>query len=163
MSASSRPTSCPWSAMASARFTLTDDFPTPPLPDETAITRVRGAHHRWSRMFACMSTRLLHELCALALGHRPDFDHDIVDFRQCSHLANDIVFDLIAHRTRRDCQRNPDCGALVDDFDALDHAQLDNVAAELGVEYAAECFFDGFGDRHSHIVSWTVYEITLRR
>src|SRR5262249_38592789 len=41
MSASSTPTLCPPAASAAARFTVTDDLPTPPLPLATANTRVR--------------------------------------------------------------------------------------------------------------------------
>ena len=40
MSASTTPTLWPWAASASARFTVTDDLPTPPLPLATATTRV---------------------------------------------------------------------------------------------------------------------------
>src|ERR1700729_373583 len=40
MSASSRPTFLPAAAMATARFTVTDDLPTPPLPLATAYTLV---------------------------------------------------------------------------------------------------------------------------
>ena len=40
MSASSTPTRKPWAARAAARFTVTDDLPTPPLPEATAMTRV---------------------------------------------------------------------------------------------------------------------------
>ncbi len=42
MSASSKPTRWPRSAMASARLTLADDLPTPPLPLPTAMTLVNG-------------------------------------------------------------------------------------------------------------------------
>ena len=41
MSASSRPTTKPRAARPAARLTVTDDLPTPPLPDEMARTRVR--------------------------------------------------------------------------------------------------------------------------
>ena len=40
MSASSTPTFCPAAASAAARFTVTEDLPTPPLPLATAYTRV---------------------------------------------------------------------------------------------------------------------------
>ena len=36
MSASTSPTARPMSAIATARFAVTDDFPTPPLPDAIA-------------------------------------------------------------------------------------------------------------------------------
>src|ERR1041384_6701856 len=39
MSASMRPTRCPRAASATAMFTATVDFPTPPFPELTAITR----------------------------------------------------------------------------------------------------------------------------
>ena len=43
MSASTTPTSAPSSASAAARFAVSDDLPTPPLPEATAITRVDGS------------------------------------------------------------------------------------------------------------------------
>src|SRR5690606_25180523 len=42
MSASSTPTVNPWAATATARLTVTDDLPTPPLPDAIATTLVVG-------------------------------------------------------------------------------------------------------------------------
>jgi len=41
MSASSSPTASPRAAIAAARLTVIEDFPTPPLPEATAYTRVR--------------------------------------------------------------------------------------------------------------------------
>src|SRR5688500_5932505 len=41
MSASTTPTDRPLAASAAARFTVTLDLPTPPLPDAIAYTRVR--------------------------------------------------------------------------------------------------------------------------
>ena len=41
MSASTTPTFRPSAAIEAARFTVTEDLPTPPLPDATAYTRVR--------------------------------------------------------------------------------------------------------------------------
>ena len=43
MSASITPTSAPPAASDAARFAVSDDLPTPPLPDATAITDVAGA------------------------------------------------------------------------------------------------------------------------
>ena len=43
MSASSTPTVRPVAARAAARLTVTDDLPTPPLPDATSTTFVVGA------------------------------------------------------------------------------------------------------------------------
>src|ERR1043166_1808413 len=43
MSPALRPARCPCAASATARFTATVDFPTPPLPELTAITRPRCA------------------------------------------------------------------------------------------------------------------------
>lgn len=40
MSASTTPTFRPSAAIAAARFTVTEDLPTPPLPEATAYTRV---------------------------------------------------------------------------------------------------------------------------
>ncbi len=41
MSASTTPTFRPSAAIAAARLTVTEDLPTPPLPEATAYTRVR--------------------------------------------------------------------------------------------------------------------------
>jgi hypothetical protein len=41
MSASTTPTERPRWARATARFTVSEDLPTPPLPEATAYTRVR--------------------------------------------------------------------------------------------------------------------------
>ncbi len=41
MSASTMPTVMPWAAIATARLTVTDDLPTPPLPEVIAYTCVR--------------------------------------------------------------------------------------------------------------------------
>ena len=43
MSASMTPTLCPAAASAAARFTVTEDLPTPPLPLATASTLVSDA------------------------------------------------------------------------------------------------------------------------
>ena len=52
MSASSTPTVRPVAASAAARFTVTDDLPTPPLPEPTSTTLVVGASEvssgRWA-------------------------------------------------------------------------------------------------------------------
>ena len=45
-SASTAATLCPRCASATARFVVTDDLPTPPLPDAIASTRVRGVGER---------------------------------------------------------------------------------------------------------------------
>ena len=47
----------PGAARATARFTVTDDFPTPPLPEEIPTTRVRdpGAMKRLGRPASCPS------------------------------------------------------------------------------------------------------------
>ncbi len=48
-SASTAATRCPRSASATDRLVVTDDFPTPPLPDEIASTRVRESVNGFTR------------------------------------------------------------------------------------------------------------------
>lgn len=48
MSPSIRPTRCPALASAMARFEATVDFPTPPLPDEIAMTLPRFGSDSWA-------------------------------------------------------------------------------------------------------------------
>ena len=54
MSASSTPTVRPLAARAAARLTVTEDLPTPPLPELMATTRVRGptevCSSRWAML-----------------------------------------------------------------------------------------------------------------
>ena len=70
MSASSTPTFCPPAASAAARFTVTDDLPTPPLPLATAYTRVseEGWANGISRSGA-PAAELALQLAALLLAH----------------------------------------------------------------------------------------------
>ena len=64
MSASSTPTRSPRAASAAARFTVTELLPTPPLPLETARTRVvagisvSGAFSRGVQRAACIAAVL---------------------------------------------------------------------------------------------------------
>ena len=52
-SASTAATAWPRAASATARLVVTDDLPTPPLPDDTAITRVRESVNGLGRAAAC--------------------------------------------------------------------------------------------------------------
>ena len=71
MSASTIPTVRPALAMASARLTVTDDLPTPPLP--LAIAKTLVSDPGWANgisLAGLAAAEVLLELGALLVGHR---------------------------------------------------------------------------------------------
>src|SRR5215471_10813955 len=106
MSASTTPTESPDRAMAAARLTVTEDFPTPPLPEAMAKTRVSDPG-----------------------------------------LANGI-----SRSTTPAFERSRDCrawrGAAVGDVDRLDHPEVGDRSADLGVVDGGECGLDGVTSGH---------------
>ena len=77
MSASTTPTFSPSAAIAAARFTVTEDLPTPPLPEATAYTRVSepGLAKGTSRS-ACAAAQRGRQLLALLVAHHVQLDVD---------------------------------------------------------------------------------------
>ena len=83
MSASTTPTDSPSAAIAAARLTVTDDLPTPPLPDATANTRVsESARANGISRSASPAAQLLRHLLALLVAHDVEHDGDLGDARQ---------------------------------------------------------------------------------
>ena len=77
MSASSTPTVRPRAASATARFTVTDDLPTPPLPLAIGEDPGRGAGPRCpARVLARVQAGALHRRRLLLLGHLAVLDAD---------------------------------------------------------------------------------------
>ena len=52
------------------------------------------------------------------------------------------VIAVTSHGTGRDRERDTDYDRRAVDFDARDHAEIDDVAAELGVDHTAQSRFD---------------------
>ena len=95
------PVSMPEREMARARLTLNDDFPTPPLPLETAMTRVCGlimvgdADSRARRRTLPISS----ERCDVVIAVTST-ETDL-DGGNGFDLSYDVVFDLVAALDRR--------------------------------------------------------------
>ena len=75
MSASTTPTDSPRAAIATARFTVTDDLPTPPLPEATQYTRVSepGWANGISRLGRA-AAQVLAQVGALLVAHHVEVD-----------------------------------------------------------------------------------------
>ena len=135
MSASSRPTTSPRRARATARFTLTEDLPTPPLPEATASTLVRrrevGRHRPVLGLEAC----LRHERGALALVHDAGADLDARRHPRAPSAGLDVGAQLISKRAGGDREGDLHPHASRLDLDRAHHAELDDVAAELGIDH----------------------------
>ena len=135
-SASTIPTRSPWAASAHARFTVTEDFPTPPLPLATAWTFVSdpGALNgmpRWPP-----APQLLLEGVALRLRHDLQVDLDAGDAGNGGQGRLGVGRDGPAQRAARDGQEYHDPhAAAVGDLHGLHHAQLGDGAAEFRVDH----------------------------
>ena len=135
MSASSTPTVSPRAASAAARFTVTDDLPTPPLPLATASTRVvddtsvGAACSRALKRARCMAA----DFCSLVISPYSTFT-EVTPGRP-------RTFDSTSWRIC-DPQRTPGGGerhlhhdvAVGADPDVVDHAQVDDRGVQLGVD-----------------------------
>ena len=141
MSASRRPTTRPRWARATARLTVTDDLPTPPLPDDTARTRavagmsVDTARSSWALRRA-RSMRALRSAASIS----PMTTSTGADAGEASHPVLDVRFAAGCARgqpatVRATSTVDPAVGC---DADAPHHAQIDDVVPELGVDHAQQ-------------------------
>ena len=105
MSASTTPTFWPEAASAAARFTVTDDLPTPPLPLATAYTRVSevgwangiSGSGRPPRSWVCSAAPLL-------VAHHVELDADRGHAGQLADRRGDVPGDGVPQRAARDGQ-----------------------------------------------------------
>ena len=81
-SASSSPTLSPCAAKATARLTVTDDLPTPPLPEAMAITRV------W---LVGLANGMSRSGSPLLVVHYAQFDSDVADLIHPEYRRGDVV------------------------------------------------------------------------
>ena len=148
MSASTTPTEWPRAARATARLVVTDDLPTPPLPDEISSGRVfepgwlngTGRPVAWpcGCPCACASTVALQpdaQLLALVVGHHREVELDARDARRAgAAAASTRDCDLVAQRAAGDGEGDEHRhGAVGPPFGAADHAEVDDRAVQLGV------------------------------
>ena len=128
----------PAAASAAARFTVTDDLPTPPLPLATASTRVVDGTSVGAASLAGVEPGALHRRRLLLLGHLA-----VLDLHRRSRRGGR------APSTRRRCLIWPRSGqpAVVSATftmtspsgptrDVVDHAEVDDAGVELGVDHA---------------------------
>ena len=140
MSASTTPTFWPEAASAAARFTVTDDLPTPPLPLATAYTRVSedgwangiSGSGRPPRSCVC-SARRCSSLITSSSTRTADTPGTLADRR------GDVPGDGVPQRAARDGQPDLDEHRPVGrDVDVLDHAELGDRPVDLRVLHAVE-------------------------
>ena len=132
--------------MAAARLTVTEDLPTPPLPDATRTTRVVGptavSSGRWV---------MFHRALAMA----EDFCSAVISVHSISTLVTPGADPTRVRTSRWIWARSgqPDVVRAIvtvtwpssSTCDVVDHAQLDDVAAQLGVDDAAQEAADVLG------------------
>jgi hypothetical protein len=130
----------PRRARATARLTVTEDFPTPPLPEETARTRAAGRDVGGDGpVLLGLRTGLVHEGRALGRGHlaqgHPHRGHP----GERAHPALDVGPQLGAKRTAGDGEGHFHVDLAVGGHrHGPDHPEIDDVVAELGIDDAQE-------------------------
>ena len=86
---------------------------------------------------------------ALLVGHHGEVEVDAVDAVEGDDRGADPVLDLVAERAAGDGEGDADGGHSPVDGHALDHAEVDDAAVQLGVLDGAERLDDvGFGGGH---------------
>ena len=112
------------------------DLPTPPLPEATQITFFTWARAPGGQLAA--AERLL-QGAFLLVGENVEADRDLGHPVQLGDLFGDGLFEVGADRAARRGQRDDDLDpAVVADLDRADHAQLDDRAAQLGVDHGSQ-------------------------
>ena len=139
MSASSTPTVSPRAASAAARFAVTDDLPTPPLPLPDRDHARRGRHLGGGCAQLRLAASALHERRTFLLRHLAVVDGDLPDAREARDLGLHVGRDLAPQRAGRGRERHlhPDV-TVRRDVDVLDHPEVDDADVELGIEDARE-------------------------
>ncbi len=147
MSASSTPTVRPRRARATARLTVTELLPTPPLPEATAMTRVvsgtavAGASSRARSRARAMTARFW------SASMTPGGHGHLLDAGEHAHVGVDVALDLGPQRAAGDGERHLDVDVPVVHPDRGHHAQVDDVGAQLGVDHVAQGVPDGVHGR----------------
>ena len=121
MSASTTPTEWPRAARATARFVVTLDLPTPPLPDEISSGRVRDPGWAngigrpsawpcgcpWAWAWPCpLPCSFVRSVLALLVGHHGEVERDPGDAVDGEQRAVRHGLDLVAQRAAGDGERD---------------------------------------------------------
>src|SRR5215217_4828460 len=139
MSQSITATRWPWAARPAARLTVTEDLPTPPLPEATARTLVVDSSPQKVIFFCSWAAPGGDHRLALVLGHHPEVDLDPGDAGQGrdgrGHVPGDAVLERAAGHGEE--HLDGDQAARVDG-DVLDHVELGDGPVDLGVHHLPE-------------------------
>ena len=130
-----------------ARFTVTDDLPTPPLPLATASTRVVDGTSVGRRVLARVPPGPLHRGRLLLLGHLAVLDVHRGDAAEAAHLRLDVGGDLAPQWAARrwSARRCTVTWPSASTADVVDHAEVDDAGVQLGVDDAGEHAADVVG------------------
>ena len=131
---------------------MTDDLPTPPLPDATAITWVSESGRANGISLAGCPPR---KVCwsswrcsSLITSSVTSTDADALDRR---HRVGDVAGQGVLHRAAGHGQQHGDADpAVVTDRDVVDHADLGDRSPDLGVVDGGERSVDALERRGGH-------------
>ena len=138
MSPSRTPTCSPSDESAYARLAVSVDFPTPPLPDATAMTRVAG-ESEIVRSALVPASQARHERGLLLGRHDVEAEPHARDARNLADEARDLLLERVAQRAAGDGERDRHRDrAVVLDEDVAHHVELGHRALELGVDDVLE-------------------------
>jgi len=138
MSASKMPTVRPRRARAIARLTVTDDLPTPPLPEGDGQDSGGGRDGRLGRILAGLPAGPGHDGGALGRVHGGDVNLHGAHPVQTPRPAPDVALDLGAQRAGGDGQCDVDHDLVAHYGDGTHHAQVDDGVSQFGVDDGAE-------------------------
>ncbi len=135
MSASSTPTVRPRRARATARLTVTELFPTPPLPEATAITRaVSGMSVTGAGFWASCRARAMTALRCSASITPVSTETVRTPGRAPTWVSTSLRIWVRSGHPATVRATSTVTVAAVADAHPGDHAQLDDVRPELGVD-----------------------------
>ena len=142
MSPSRTPTCSPSAESAYARLAVSVDFPTPPFPDATAMTRVPG-ESEMVRSAAVPAAQPRDERRLLLRRHDVEAEPHARDARNLADEARDLLLERVAQRTARDRQgdRHRDRAVVLDE-DVAHHVELGHRPPQLGIDDVLERFQD---------------------
>ena len=142
MSASRIPTTRPREARATARLTVTEDLPTPPLPEAMAKDPGGGGDRRLGCVLASLPAGPRHDGGPLVRVHGRHLHVDRAHPVERSHVVDHVPLDLAAQRAGGDGQGHVDDDVATLDGDRPDHAEIDDGVAQLGVHHRPQAVTD---------------------
>ena len=115
---------------------MSDDLPTPPLPDATAMTRQsRGRRMTLSRSVAPPRSLVVERLALLGC-HDAEVEDEAADAVDVGEGGLDLPLEGVAERAAGDREDDRERDDPVGDLDVPDHVELRDGPPELGVDDA---------------------------